>query len=135
MCVCANWLPLCLSVTPWTIPLQVLLFMGFSRQEYWSGLPCPSPGDFPNPGTEPASLKFHALVGGFFTTSPTWEVFAPYCHYLKTIAIYNNHSCLKFYFCDFNMVSICLLYILLSMLSYVRYNFVNYIYIIFQVLP
>ena len=48
--------------------------MGFSRQEYWSGLPCPSPGNLPDPLIEPSSLKSHALAGGFFTTSTPWEV-------------------------------------------------------------
>ena len=43
--------------------------MGFSRQEYWSGLPFPSPGDLPDPGIEPGSLTFPALAGRFFTTS------------------------------------------------------------------
>ena len=52
-------------VTPWTVALWAPLSMGFSRQEYWSGLPFPSPGDLPNPGTEPASP---ALAGGFLTT-------------------------------------------------------------------
>ena len=47
--------------------------MGFSRQEFWSGLPFPPPGDLPNPGTEPASLMFPALAGEFFTTGTTWE--------------------------------------------------------------
>ena len=47
--------------------------MGFSRQEYWSGFPCPPPGDAPNPGIEPASLMSPALAGVFFTTSATWE--------------------------------------------------------------
>ena len=42
--------------------------MGFSRQEYWSGLPCPPPGDLPDPGIKPASLRSPALAGGFFTT-------------------------------------------------------------------
>ena len=42
--------------------------MGYSRQEYWSGLPFPSPGDLPNPGTEPVSLISPALADGFFTT-------------------------------------------------------------------
>ena len=42
-------------VTPWTVACQAPLSMGFSRQEYWSELPCPSPGDLPNPGIEPAS--------------------------------------------------------------------------------
>ena len=40
-------------VTPWTVACQALLFMGFSRQEYWSGLTCPPPGNFPHPGIEP----------------------------------------------------------------------------------
>ena len=44
-----------LFVTPWTVAYQALLSMGFSRQEYWSGLPFPSPGDLPNSGTEPES--------------------------------------------------------------------------------
>ena len=45
-----------LFVTPWTVALQDPLSMGFSRQEYWSGLPCPPPGDLPDPGIEPESL-------------------------------------------------------------------------------
>ena len=47
--------------------------MGFSRQEYWSGLPYPSPGDLPHPGMEPGSLGSPALANKFFTTSTTWE--------------------------------------------------------------
>ena len=50
------------------------LSMGFSRQEYWSGLSCPPPGDVPNPGTEPLSLVSPSLAGGF-TTSATWEAY------------------------------------------------------------
>jgi len=45
----------------------------FSRQEYYSGLTFPSPGDLPDPGIEPESLMSPALAGGFFTTSATWE--------------------------------------------------------------
>ena len=52
---------------------QAPLSMGFSRQEYWSGLPFPPPGDLPNLGIEPASLMSPALVNRFFTTSATWE--------------------------------------------------------------
>ena len=44
-----------LFATPWTVALQAPLSMGFSKQEYWSGLPFPSPGDLPDPGTEPLS--------------------------------------------------------------------------------
>ena len=46
--------------TPWTIACQVPLSKGFSRQEYWSGLPFPSPGDFPDPGIEPRSPALQA---------------------------------------------------------------------------
>ena len=46
----------CLTVTPWTVARQALLFMGFSRQEFSSGSPCPSPGDLPGPGIIPGSL-------------------------------------------------------------------------------
>ena len=45
----------------------------FSRQEYWSGLPCPPPGELPDPGIEPVSLASPALAGGFFTTTVTRE--------------------------------------------------------------
>ena len=47
--------------------------MGFSRQEYWSGLPFPTAGNLPNPGTQPTFLECPALAGGSFTTSATWE--------------------------------------------------------------
>ena len=47
--------------------------MGSSRQEYWSGMPFPSPGDLPNPGIKPTSLTSPALAGEFFTTNITWE--------------------------------------------------------------
>ena len=60
-------------VTPWTVDHQGPLSMEFSRQEYWSGLPCPPPGDLPDPGIKLTSLMFPALAGGFFTTSATWE--------------------------------------------------------------
>ena len=62
-----------LFATPWTIAHQTLLSMDFFRQDYWSGLPFPSPGDLPNPGIEHASPMSPALAGGFFTTS-AWEV-------------------------------------------------------------
>ena len=60
-----------LFVTPWTVDHQAPLSMGFSRQEYWTGLPCPPPGDLPNPEMEPMSLISLALAGRFFTTSAT----------------------------------------------------------------
>ena len=54
-------------------PARFLSSWEFSRQEYWSGLPCLSPEDLPNPGIESESLTSPALAGGFFTTSTTWE--------------------------------------------------------------
>ena len=54
-----------LFLTPWTVAHWVLL-MGFSRQEYWTGWPCPPPGDLPDPGTEPASPATLELQADFF---------------------------------------------------------------------
>ena len=59
--------------TPWTVAPQAPLSMGFSKQEYWSGLPFPSPGDLPDPGIELASLMSPVLAGRLFITSITWE--------------------------------------------------------------
>ena len=59
---------LCLTlVTPWIVTCQASLSVGLPRQEYWSGLPFPSPGDLPDPGIKPMSP---ALAGGVFTTEP-----------------------------------------------------------------
>ena len=61
-------------MTPWTVARQAPLSIKSSRQEYWSGLPFPPPGDLPDPGIETGSP---ALVGGCFTTSATWEARVP----------------------------------------------------------
>ena len=70
-------------MTLWTVDCQDTLSMGFSRQEYWRGLPRPSPGDLYDPGTEPTSLTFLKLEGKFFTTSATSEAL------VKLIIIYS----------------------------------------------
>ena len=71
---------LCLSlVTSWTVACWAPLSVGFLRQEYWSGLPFPSPGDLPNPGIEPASP---ALAGGLFSPEPPGK---------PTVCIYVHH--------------------------------------------
>ena len=62
-----------LFATPWTVVCQAPLSMGFSRQEYWSGLLCPPPGDLPDLGIESMPLMAPVLAGGFFTISATWE--------------------------------------------------------------
>ena len=57
----------------WTKACLAPLFMGFSKQESWSGLPCPLPGDLPDPGIKPMSFMSPELASGFFTTSANWE--------------------------------------------------------------
>ena len=70
----AKLLQLCLTLCdPMDCSCQAPLSMGFSRQESWSGLPCPPSGTLPNLGIEPTSLMSPALAGRFFTTSTTWE--------------------------------------------------------------
>ena len=59
-----------LFVTPWTVAHQAPLSMGISRQEYWSELPSPTPGDLPDPGIEHESLVSPVLAGGFSTAAP-----------------------------------------------------------------
>ena len=63
------------SVRPYGLYVahQASLSIEFSKQEYWSGLQCPSSGDLPDHGIEPTSLTSPALAGGFFTTSTTWQ--------------------------------------------------------------
>ena len=69
--MCAKSLQLCPTLCdPMDCRPQAPLSMEFSRQEYWSGLPCPSPWDLPNPGIKPTSP---VSAGRFFTTSATWE--------------------------------------------------------------
>ena len=58
-----------LYMTPWTAARQAPLSIGFSRQEYWSGVPCPLARNLPHPGTDPASLMSPALASGFLNTS------------------------------------------------------------------
>ena len=79
-----------ISLQPY-VARQGPLSMGFPRQEYWSGLPFPSLGDLPNPGTEPVSP---ALPGGFFTTEPPgkpWQVTYPLRTPISTFSNENNH--------------------------------------------
>ena len=66
MLSCFSCVPL--FAMPWIVACQAPLSVGFSRQEYWSVLPCPPPGDLLGPGIEPVSLMSPALSGEFFTT-------------------------------------------------------------------
>ena len=90
-----------LFATSWAVAHQAPLSMGFSRQEYWSGLPCPPPGDLPDSGIEVASLTFPALAGSFFTFSAPWEGHRAAYSYLNCKKQTNkqkqeNCSCLVF---------------------------------------
>ena len=67
-----------LFVTLWVGVCQVPPSMGFSRQEHWSGLPFPSPGDLPNPGIKLTFLMSPELAVGFFSISATWEAHYTY---------------------------------------------------------
>ena len=77
-CVLSHFSHIQLFATVWTVASQAPLSMGFPRQEYWSGLPCPPPGHLPNPGIESKHPVSPALAGGFFTTSTTWEAFCEF---------------------------------------------------------
>ena len=70
VCVLSHFSHVQPFVTPWTLAHQASLSMGFSKQEYWRGLPFPPPGDLPNPAIKSESLVSPALAGGFFTTKP-----------------------------------------------------------------
>ena len=72
--VLSSFSPTQLFATLWNVAHMAPLSMGFSRQEHWSGLPCPLPGDLPDPGIKPSSLMSPALADGFFTTNVTWEI-------------------------------------------------------------
>ena len=84
MCVLSRFSHVQLFAILYTVARQVPLSMGFSRQEYWSGLLCPPP-DLPNPGIEPTSLMSPALAGGFFTTGAIWEAQGGYSLMTKKI--------------------------------------------------
>ena len=73
VCVLSRFAPVQFLATPWTVAHEAVLSIAFSGQEYWSGLPFPSPGNLPDPGIKPVSVMSPVLAGGFFTTGATWE--------------------------------------------------------------
>ena len=74
-----------LFVTPWTVARQTPLSMGFTRQEYWSGLPCPSPGDLPDPGIEPGSSALQPDTLLFEPLGKSWETYRLLFIYNRTL--------------------------------------------------
>ena len=88
-CMLSHFSHVQLYATPWTVACQAPLSIGFSRQEYWRGLPFLSQEDHPNLGIEPESLTSPAaLAGGFFTTNATWEA----SQYVVLVASVVSHS-------------------------------------------
>ena len=85
----------CLTESPQTVAHQAYPSMGFSRQECWSGLPLPSPGDLPDPGIEPVSPVSPALAGGFFTTELLGRPNVSYPE--PPILVYSHLLCLLFF--------------------------------------
>jgi len=71
MCCCFSRVQLFVAL--WTVTCQAPSSVGFSRHEYWSGLPCPPPWYLPYPGVEPLSLTSPTLAGWFFNTSANWK--------------------------------------------------------------
>ena len=71
--VVSHFSHVCFCATLWNVACRASLSLGSSKQEYWSGLPFPPPGDLPDPGIKPTSLMSPVLACGFFTTSATWE--------------------------------------------------------------
>ena len=72
--ICAMSSRVQLFVTLWTVALQAPLSIGFSRQEYWGGLPCPPPGDLLDPGIKHMSLASPALAAGSLSLLPPWKM-------------------------------------------------------------
>jgi len=104
VCVLSRFSHVWLFETLWIIARQASLSMGFCRQDYWSGLPCPPLGDLPSPGIESAFLMSLALAGRFFTTATTWEAqsedLVQFSHSVESdslwhLSIINSQSLLK----------------------------------------
>jgi len=89
LCVLIRFSRVWLFMAPWTVARQTPLPMGFSRQEYWNGLPFPSPGYLPDPGVEPGSLMYPALADEFFTTEPPGK---PKTSYTEHLNIKGNYT-------------------------------------------
>ena len=112
VCVLSRFSRIWLFVTPCSVAFQAPLSMGFSRQEYWSGLPCTSPGDLPKPGIKPLCLMSPALTGRFFTTGSTLGF--PILHYLTEFAQIHVH------WVSDAIPPPCLLFFLLSVFPSIR---------------
>ena len=93
-------MPCVFLVTSWVVACQAPLFVEFSRQEYWSGLPFPLPGDLTDPGIKPVSLASPALTSRFSTTAPPWKAYSGKLHSVISVYLSKKTSSL-FLFCPF----------------------------------
>ena len=80
VCVLNHFSLVQLFATLWTVACHAPLSMGFSREKYWSGLPCPPPGDLPDPRAQIGVSYIPCIGGRFFTSSTTWEAPCPMTH-------------------------------------------------------
>ena len=111
VCVWSHFSHVQLSVTTWIVACQASLSMGFPRQQYWSGLPFPSPKDLPNPGIKPVSLASPPSAGRFLPLVPIYIYTYIYIYIFTTTTIYiHTHT-----------HQVIILY---------TYNYVNYISIL-----
>ena len=108
LCVCVCSIISNSFMTPWTVALQAPPSVGFPRQEHWSGLPFPSPGDLPDPGIKP---RFPALEDQFFTTSAAWKapciIYMHLCVCVCVCVCVQTHAylCVCIYMCIFPLCS------------------------------
>ena len=92
LCMCV-YIVMSNSATPWTVACQAPLSMEFSRQEYWSSLPYPPPGDLPDPGIEPRSPESQsALADRFFTTGPPGKSYVLPVFVCSVTSVVSNSS-------------------------------------------
>ena len=97
-----------------TVACRAPLFMGFSRQEYCSGLPSPPPGDLPEPGMEPVSLASPALAGGFFITSATSEAIYVYSFFKNILFHYGLSQDTEYSSLCYTVKSCCIFLVLVT---------------------
>ena len=98
MCVLSHFSRVLLFVIPWTVAHQAPLTMGISRQEYWSGLPWPPPGDLPDPGTEPESPASPALQAGSLPAEPPGKPIFSVTHFTKHCIPYHISTLQETYY-------------------------------------
>ena len=133
-CVCAGWLQSCPTLMLWTVALQAPLSMGFSRHEYWSGSPLPSPGDLPDPGIEARPSMSSALARGSFNTGATWEaqLYVCVCVYTHVHMYVYIHTYTHMHTHIYTCICMCVhVYVYMCVHVYMSVCYVSYIFLDF----